>query len=120
MWIKKESNEAETNELTESKPVLLDDIIKKMNGDEANSQISKPIEEAAKSSASASALKSVKGTVSDDENDKPKAEYQLPSLDCLAEPKNGRNVKYEDELKRMPLSLLILLRVLGLKQELLI
>ena len=28
-----------------------------------------------------------------DENDKPKAEYQLPSLDCLAEPKNGRNVK---------------------------
>lgn len=28
--------------------MLLDDIIKKMNGDEANSQISKPIEEAAK------------------------------------------------------------------------
>lgn len=96
---KKEPDEAETNELTESKPVLLDDIIKKMNGDEANSQISKPIEEAAKSSASVSALKSVKGTLSDDENDKPKAEYQLPSLDCLAEPKNGRNVKYEDELK---------------------
>lgn len=117
---KKESNEAETNELTESKPVLLDDIIKKMNGDEANSQISKPIEEAAKSSASASALKSVKGTVSDDENDKPKAEYQLPSLDCLAEPKTAEMLNMRTNSRRMPLSLLILLRVLGLKQELLI
>lgn len=117
---KKEQDEAETNELTESKPVLLDDIIKKMNGDEANSQISKPIEEAAKSSASASALKSVKGTVSDDENDKPKAEYQLPSLDCLAEPKTAEMLNMRTNSRRMPLSLLILLRVLGLKQELLI
>lgn len=112
---KKESNEAETNELTESKPVLLDDIIKKMNGDEANSQISKPIEEAAKSSASASALKSVKGIVSDDENDKPKAEYQLPSLDCLAEPKNGRNVKYEDELKANATKLVDTLKSFGVE-----
>lgn len=112
---KKESNEAETNELTESKPVLLDDIIKKMNGDEANSQISKPIEEAAKSSASASALKSVKGTLSDDENDKPKAEYQLPSLDCLAEPKNGRNVKYEDELKANATKLVDTLKSFGVE-----
>lgn len=112
---KKEPNEAETNELTESKPVLLDDIIKKMNGDEANSQISKPIEEAAKSSASASALKSVKGTLSDDENDKPKAEYQLPSLDCLAEPKNGRNVKYEDELKANATKLVDTLKSFGVE-----
>lgn len=112
---KKESNEAEANELTESKPVLLDDIIKKMNGDEANSQISKPIEEAAKSSASASALKSVKGTLSDDENDKPKAEYQLPSLDCLAEPKNGRNVKYEDELKANATKLVDTLKSFGVE-----
>jgi len=112
---KKESNEAETNELTESKPVLLDDIIKKMNGDEANSQISKPIEEAAKSSASASVLKSVKGTISDDENDKPKAEYQLPSLDCLAEPKNGRNVKYEDELKANATKLVDTLKSFGVE-----
>ena len=112
---KKESSEAETNELTESKPVLLDDIIKKMNGDEANSQISKPIEEAAKSSASASELKSVKGTVSDDENDKPKAEYQLPSLDCLAEPKNGRNVKYEDELKANATKLVDTLKSFGVE-----
>ena len=112
---KNEPNEAETNELTESKPVLLDDIIKKMNGDEANSQISKPIEEAAKSSASASALKSVKGTVSDDENDKPKAEYQLPSLDCLAEPKNGRNVKYEDELKANATKLVDTLKSFGVE-----
>ena len=112
---KKESSEAETNELTESKPVLLDDIIKKMNGDEANSQISKPIEEAAKSSASASVLKSVKGTISDDENDKPKAEYQLPSLDCLAEPKNGRNVKYEDELKANATKLVDTLKSFGVE-----
>ena len=112
---KKEQDEAETNELTESKPVLLDDIIKKMNGDEANSQISKPVEEAAKSSASASALKSVKGTVSDDENDKPKAEYQLPSLDCLAEPKNGRNVKYEDELKANATKLVDTLKSFGVE-----
>jgi len=112
---KKEQDEAETNELTESKPVLLDDIIKKMNGDEANSQISKPIEEVAKSSASASALKSVKGTVSDDENDKPKAEYQLPSLDCLAEPKNGRNVKYEDELKANATKLVDTLKSFGVE-----
>lgn len=112
---KKEPGEAETNELTESKPVLLDDIIKKMNGDEANSQISKPIEEAAKSSASASALKSVKGTLSDDENDKPKAEYQLPSLDCLAEPKNGRNVKYEDELKANATKLVDTLKSFGVE-----
>ena len=112
---KKESNEAETNELTESKPVLLDDIIKKMNGDEANSQISKPIEEAAKSSASTSALKSVKGTLSDDEKDKPKAEYQLPSLDCLAEPKNGRNVKYEDELKANATKLVDTLKSFGVE-----
>ncbi len=112
---KKEQDEAETNELTESKPVLLDDIIKKMNGDEANSQISKPIEEAAKSSASASALKSVKGTLSDDENDKPKAEYQLPSLDCLAEPKNGRNVKYEDELKANATKLVDTLKSFGVE-----
>ena len=112
---KKESNEAETNDLTESKPVLLDDIIKKMNGDEANSQISKPIEEAAKSSASVSALKSVKGTLSDDENDKPKAEYQLPSLDCLAEPKNGRNVKYEDELKANATKLVDTLKSFGVE-----
>ena len=112
---KKESNEAETNELTESKPVLLDDIIKKMNGDEANSQISKPIEEAAKSSAYTSALKSVKGTLSDDENDKPKAEYQLPSLDCLAEPKNGRNVKYEDELKANATKLVDTLKSFGVE-----
>lgn len=95
--------------------MLLDDIIKKMNGDEANSQISKPIEEAAKSSASASALKSVKGTVSDDENDKPKAEYQLPSLDCLAEPKNGRNVKYEDELKANATKLVDTLKSFGVE-----
>lgn len=112
---KNEPDEAETNELTESKPVLLDDIIKKMNGDEANSQISKPIEEAAKSSASASALKSVKGTLSDDENDKPKAEYQLPSLDCLAEPKNGRNVKYEDELKANATKLVDTLKSFGVE-----
>ena len=112
---KKEQDEAETNELTESKPVLLDDIIKKMNGDEANSQISKPIEEAAKSSASASALKSVRGTVSDDENDKPKTEYQLPSLDCLAEPKNGRNVKYEDELKANATKLVDTLKSFGVE-----
>ena len=112
---KKEQDEAETNELTESKPVLLDDIIKKMNGDEANSQISKPIEEAAKSSASASALKSVKGTLSDDENDKPKAEYQLPSLDCLAEPKTGRNVKYEDELKANATKLVDTLKSFGVE-----
>ena len=112
---KKESSEAETSELTESKPVLLDDIIKKMNGDEANSQISKPIEEAAKSSASASVLKSVKGTISDDENDKPKAEYQLPSLDCLAEPKNGRNVKYEDELKANATKLVDTLKSFGVE-----
>ena len=112
---KKESSEAETNELTESKPVLLEDIIKKMNGDEANSQISKPIEEAAKSSASASVLKSVKGTISDDENDKPKAEYQLPSLDCLAEPKNGRNVKYEDELKANATKLVDTLKSFGVE-----
>lgn len=112
---KKEQDEAETNELTESKPVLLDDIIKKMNGDEVNSQISKPIEEAAKSSASASALKSVKGTLSDDENDKPKAEYQLPSLDCLAEPKNGRNVKYEDELKANATKLVDTLKSFGVE-----
>lgn len=112
---KNEPNEAETNELAESKPVLLDDIIKKMNGDEANSQISKPIEEAAKSSASASALKSVKGTLSDDENDKPKAEYQLPSLDCLAEPKNGRNVKYEDELKANATKLVDTLKSFGVE-----
>lgn len=112
---KKEQDEAETNELTESKPVLLDDIIKKMNGDEANSQISKPIEEAAKSSASASVLKSVKGTISDDENDKPKAEYQLPSLDCLAEPKNGRNVKYEDELKANATKLVDTLKSFGVE-----
>lgn len=112
---KKEQDEAETNELAESKPVLLDDIIKKMNGDEANSQISKPIEEAAKSSASASALKSVKGTLSDDENDKPKAEYQLPSLDCLAEPKNGRNVKYEDELKANATKLVDTLKSFGVE-----
>ena len=112
---KKEQDEAETNELTESKPVLLDDIIKKMNGDEANSQISKPIEEAAKSSASASALKSVKGTLSDDENDKPKAEYQLPSLDCLAEPKHGRNVKYEDELKANATKLVDTLKSFGVE-----
>lgn len=112
---KNEPNEAETNELTESKPVLLDDIIKKMNGDEANSQISKPIEEAAKSSASASALKSVKGSLSDDENDKPKAEYQLPSLDCLAEPKNGRNVKYEDELKANATKLVDTLKSFGVE-----
>lgn len=112
---KNEPDEAEANELQESKPVLLDDIIKKMNGDEANSQISKPIEEAAKSSASASALKSVKGTVSDDENDKPKAEYQLPSLDCLAEPKNGRNVKYEDELKANATKLVDTLKSFGVE-----
>ena len=112
---KKEQDEAETNELAESKPVLLEDIIKKMNGDEANSQISKPIEEAAKSSASASALKSVKGTLSDDENDKPKAEYQLPSLDCLAEPKNGRNVKYEDELKANATKLVDTLKSFGVE-----
>lgn len=112
---KNEPNKAETNELTESKPVLLDDIIKKMNGDEANSQISKPIEEAAKSSASASALKSVEGTLSDDENDKPKAEYQLPSLDCLAEPKNGRNVKYEDELKANATKLVDTLKSFGVE-----
>ncbi len=112
---KKEQDEAETNELTESKPVLLDDIIKKMNGNEANAQISKPIEEAAKSSASASALKSVKGTLSDDENDKPKAEYQLPSLDCLAEPKNGRNVKYEDELKANATKLVDTLKSFGVE-----
>ena len=112
---KKEQDEAETNELSESKPVLLDDIIKKMNGDEANSQISKPIEEAAKSSASASALKSVKGTLSDDENDKPKAEYQLPSLDCLAEPKNNQNVKYEDELKANATKLVDTLKSFGVE-----
>ena len=112
---KKEQDEAESNELTESKPVLLDDIIKKMNGDEANSQISKPIEEAAKSSASASSLKSVKGTLSDDENDKPKAEYQLPSLDCLAEPKTGRNVKYEDELKANATKLVDTLKSFGVE-----
>lgn len=112
---KNEPDKAETNELTESKPVLLDDIIKKMNGDEVNSQISKPIEEAAKSSASASALKSVKGTVFDDENDKPKAEYQLPSLDCLAEPKNGRNVKYEDELKANATKLVDTLKSFGVE-----
>lgn len=110
---KKEQDEAETNDLTESKPVLLDDIIKKMNGDEANLQISKPIEEAAKSSASA--LKSVKGSLSDDENDKPKAEYQLPSLDCLAEPKNGRNVKYEDELKANATKLVDTLKSFGVE-----
>lgn len=58
--------------------MLLDDIIKKMNGDEANSQISKPIEEAAKSSASVSALKSVKAPYP-----MMKMTNRKPNINCL-------------------------------------
>lgn len=116
---KKQNDDTEKDELPESRPVLLDDIIKNMNGDETNSQISRPIEETAKNAAamaaSAAALKTVHDNSSGDENDEPKAEYQLPPLDCLAEPKNGKNMKYEDELKANATKLVDTLKSFGVE-----
>lgn len=117
------------------KPILLDDIINKMKGEDAQKPSVPedgivPIsaekfttdEKAEKTEASAptGGLKSSAKHIEDGETageaeEAPKRAYEKPPLTCLATPKNTRNLKYEDELKANATKLVDTLKSFGVE-----
>lgn len=105
------------------KPILLDDIINKMKGEDTakptvpedgiipisaekftKDEPPAPMEPVTDSGLKATA-KHIESSETDGETDEsaeeeqPKKIYEKPPITCLAAPKNTRNLKYEDELK---------------------
>lgn len=101
------------NEEPPKQPILLDDIIKNMNSSE------KKVDEAKPSSDSRivtdASNKSIDMSVNNSDDEEPKKEYILPSLDCLSLPKISKNVKYEDELKSNATKLIDTLKSFGVE-----
>lgn len=118
-------------EASEQKPVLLDDIIRKMQGEEREAPAVPedgilPIsaENFAKEASAPKAmvltdLKSgakhiEEGEPADTEEPEVRA-YEKPPITCLAAPKNTRNLKYEDELKANATKLVDTLKSFGVE-----
>lgn len=118
------------------KPILLDDIISKMKGEETPKPSVPedgivPIsaekftkEEGTDSDASVgvglkAAAKHIEDTEitesTEDTAEEPKKAYEKPPLTCLAAPKNTRNLKYEDELKANATKLVDTLKSFGVE-----
>ncbi len=117
------------------KPILLDDIINKMKGEESQ-KISVPDdgivpisaekftkdekEEKTEPSAPTGDLKSSAKHIEDMKTEEQtdeieKKAYEKPPLTCLAAPKNTRNLKYEDELKANATKLVDTLKSFGVE-----
>ncbi len=117
------------------KPILLDDIINKMKGEDAQKPSVPedgivPIsaekfttdekDEKTEASAPTGGLKSSAKHIEDGETagegeEAPKRAYEKPPLTCLAAPKNTRNLKYEDELKANATKLVDTLKSFGVE-----
>ncbi|MGN0570592.1 MAG: DNA translocase FtsK [Candidatus Fimenecus sp.] len=117
------------------KPILLDDIINKMKGEESTKanvpedgiipisaeKFSKDEKPEANVPAPAGDLKASAKHIEDGEaeseetGDAPKKVYEKPPLTCLAAPKNTRNLKYEDELKANATKLVDTLKSFGVE-----
>ncbi|MGN0519506.1 MAG: DNA translocase FtsK [Candidatus Fimenecus sp.] len=127
---KKKADAEETAEVVEDalspaeesvsqKPILLDDIINKMKGEEtakatvpedgiipiSAEKFTKDEKSDANATVNNCGLKAAAKHIEDSETetetdgDTPKKVYEKPPLTCLAAPKSARNLKYEDELK---------------------
>lgn len=104
------SEETEAGET--SKPVLLDDIIKKLNNpvtaEEKKADIALEKEEKISDNIEDTAENSEDGN----ENVK---EYVMPTLDCLSTPKNAKSANYEAELKQNATKLVDTLKSFGVE-----
>lgn len=117
------------------KPILLDDIINKMKGEETAKQsvpedgiIPISAEKFTKDDKNAvsppdadgnlkASVKHIEDGEAEQETDSeaPKKAYEKPPLTCLAAPKNTRNLKYEDELKANATKLVDTLKSFGVE-----
>lgn len=84
-----------------SKPVQLDDIIKNLNGNTVANEEKKSAED---KKQEAELVKEAESEISSEINQEAKntaseINYIMPTLDCLATPKNNKSANYEDELK---------------------
>lgn len=145
---KKKGDEAQVSEVIEEadaltpaqepvsqKPILLDDIINKMKGEETAKQtvpedgiIPISAEKFTKDDNNAlstpdadgnlkASVKHIEDGEAEQETDgeAPKKAYEKPPLTCLAAPKSARNLKYEDELKANATKLVDTLKSFGVE-----
>jgi len=130
-----EAELAPAEETVAQKPILLDDIINKMKGEESQKasvpedgivpisaeKFTKDDKEDKKEpSAPTGDLKSSAKHIEDAEAEErmdeiEKKAYEKPPLTCLAAPKNTRNLKYEDELKANATKLVDTLKSFGVE-----
>lgn len=104
--VKDENSEA-------SKPVQLDDIIKKFNNPPAaETKKSDATAEKEEKNTENTAEASEDGKADEQEN---KKAYIMPSLDCLASPKNAKGANYEAELKQNATKLVDTLKSFGVE-----
>lgn len=112
------------------KPILLDDIINKMKGEETPKQSvpedgivpisaekftkDEPVSPA-EGDLKSSAKHIEESETETDEVETPKKVYEKPPLSCLAAPKSTRNLKYEDELKANATKLVDTLKSFGVE-----
>lgn len=118
------------------KPILLDDIISKMKGEETPkpsvpedgivpisaekfTKEEEPSSDATTGGGLKAAAKHIEDTEitesTEDTAEEPKKAYEKPPLTCLAAPKNTRNLKYEDELKANATKLVDTLKSFGVE-----
>ncbi len=115
------SEEAEiVAEPVASKAPQLDDIIRKMKGEEPEAKpveikekTDKPEEKKAEIKATDVELEKKNSEEEPEEKDKP--EYRLPTLDCLSLPKNTSGSSYEEELKQNATKLVDTLKSFGVE-----
>ncbi len=98
-----------------SKPVLLDDIIKNLNnrGNTAEERKEEPVKDGKSPEIKGSDVPLTDDKNSDTENSE--VEYSLPPLDCLATPKNKKSSLYEEELKENATKLVDTLKSFGVE-----
>ena len=95
-----------------SKPVQLDDIIKKFNSTGVEDK--KTESEKVKEGKSTDSEKDFTDSIESNEK-KPEKEYIMPPLDCLALPKNSKGLNYETELKQNATKLVDTLKSFGVE-----
>lgn len=129
--ISPEEELAPAEEPVSQKPILLDDIISKMKGEEpakpaapddgivpiSAEKFSKDDEADSTEGGLKASAKHIEDDDADAENaeEEPKKVYEKPPLTCLAAPKNVRNLKYEDELKANATKLVDTLKSFGVE-----
>lgn len=122
---------APAEEPVSQKPILLDDIISKMKGEEpakpaapddgivpiSAEKFTKDDEPHSENVGLKASAKHIEDVATDGENpeEEPKKVYEKPPLTCLAAPKNVRNLKYEDELKANATKLVDTLKSFGVE-----